>query len=170
MAYTLESHAWLELASAQEAVLVLQALPAQAPRDPIYHVSLAVALQRLNQHQPAVQAFLEALAIKIDDPLAHFRMGMSFKELGLKAEAAECVRTALALGLGTSELSARALLVFLEREACRWDFAEAELTQLRQAVQVAPPGAALETGAFVHAVLVTSRTSSTRWRRTTHGI
>jgi predicted O-linked N-acetylglucosamine transferase (SPINDLY family) len=46
------------------------------------------------------------------------------------------------------------LLVFLEREACRWDFAEAELTQLRQAVQVAPPGAALETGAFVHAVLV----------------
>jgi Flp pilus assembly protein TadD len=170
LAYTLESHAWLELASAQEAVLVLQALPAQAPRDPIYHVSLAVALQRLNQHQPAVQAFLEALAIKIDDPLAHFRMGMSFKELGLKAEAAECVRTALALGLGTSELSARALLVFLEREACRWDFAEAELTQLRQAVQVAPPGAALETGAFVHAVLVTSRTSSTRWRRTTHGI
>jgi predicted O-linked N-acetylglucosamine transferase (SPINDLY family) len=154
LAYTLESHAWLELASAHEAVLVLQALPAQAPRDHIYHVSLAVALQRLNQHQPAVQAFLEALAIKIDDPLVHFRMGMSFKELGLKAEAAECVRTALALGQGTSELSARALLVFLEREACRWDFADAELAQLRQAVRTTPQGAALETGAFVHAVLV----------------
>ncbi|HEY6513883.1 MAG TPA: hypothetical protein VI032_18035 [Burkholderiaceae bacterium] len=154
LAYTLESHAWLELASVDEAVRVLQALPPQAPRDHIYHVSLAVALQRLNQHQPAVQAFLEALALKIDDALVHFRMGMSFKELGLKAEAAECVRTALALGLGTSELSARALLVFLEREACRWDFADTELRQLRQAVQAAPQGAALETGAFVHAVLV----------------
>ena len=154
LAYTLESHAWLELSCANEAVQVLQSLPAEAPRDHIFHVSLAVALQRLSQHQQAVPAFLEALAIKIDDAVVHFRMGMSFKELGLKAEAAECVRTALALGLGTSELSARALLVFLEREACRWDFAAAELDQLRQSVQAAPQGAALETGAFVHAVLV----------------
>jgi len=154
LAYTLESHAWLDLSRADEAVIVLQALPAQAPRDHIYQVSLAVALQRLNHHQQAVQAFMAALVIKMDDALAHFRMGMSFKELGLKAEAAECVRTALALGLGTSELSARALLVFLEREACRWNFADGELKQLRQAVRAAPPAAALETGAFVHAVLV----------------
>jgi tetratricopeptide (TPR) repeat protein len=90
----------LELASAQRRCRYCNLASAAARI--IYHVSLAVALQRLNQHQPAVQAFLEALAIKIDDPLAHFRMGMSFKELGLKAEAAECVRTALALGLGTS--------------------------------------------------------------------
>jgi len=154
LAYTLESHAWLDLSRTDEAVHVLQALPAHAQRDAIFHVSLAVALQRLNRHQEAVQSFMEALAIRIDDALVHFRMGMSFKELGLKAEAAECVRTALALGLGTSELSARALLVFLEREACRWDFADVELKQLRQAVQAAPAGAAIETGVFVHAVLV----------------
>jgi len=55
LAYTLESHAWLDAGRADEAVRVLQALPAEAPRDHIYHVSLAVALQRLNQHQPAVQ-------------------------------------------------------------------------------------------------------------------
>ena len=154
LAYTLESHAWLELSCANEAVLVLQALPLQAPRDRIYHVSLGVALQSLNRHQEALRAFLEALASKIDDAVVHFRLGMSLKELGHKAEAAECVRTALALGLGSSELSARALLVFLEREACRWQLAEAELLRLRQAVQAAPQGAALETGAFVHAVLV----------------
>jgi predicted O-linked N-acetylglucosamine transferase (SPINDLY family) len=154
LAYTLESHAWLDIGRADEAATVLSALPADAPRDHIYHVSLAVALQRLNRHEPAVQAFLAALALKIDDALSHFRMGMSFKELGLKAEAAECVRTALALGLGTSELSARALLVFLEREACRWDEADRELAALRAAVRVAPPDAAVETGAFVHAVLV----------------
>ena len=154
LAYTLESHAWLELSRTDEAVLVLQALPVHAKRDASFHVSLAVALQRLSRHQEALQAFMDALAIKIDDALVHYRLGVSFKELGLKAEAAECVRTALALGLGTSELSARALLVFLEREACRWDFADVELKQLRQAVQAAPAGVAIETGAFVHAVLV----------------
>ncbi|HSB25575.1 MAG TPA: hypothetical protein VLE94_20940 [Burkholderiaceae bacterium] len=154
LAYTLESHAWLDLSRADEAANVLLMLPAAAARDHPYHVSLANALQRLNRHQNAVAAFMDALALKIDDALAHFRMGMSFKELGLKAEAAECVRTALALGLGTSELSARALLVFLEREACRWDEADAELQRLRQAVRVAPDGVAVETGAFVHAVLV----------------
>jgi predicted O-linked N-acetylglucosamine transferase (SPINDLY family) len=154
LAYTLESHAWLDGGHAHEAAAVLHALPAHAPRDHIYQVSLAVALQRLSRHEPAVQAFLAALVQKIDDALSHFRMGMSFKELGLKAEAAECVRTALALGLGTSELSARALLVFLEREACRWYDAERELATLRAAVQAVPADATVEAGAFVHAVLV----------------
>jgi protein O-GlcNAc transferase len=154
LAYTLESHAWLDAGRADEAANVLQALPPQAARDHHYHVSLAVSLQRLKRHEAAVQSFLAALALKIDDALAHFRMGMSFKELGLKAEAAECVRTALALGLGTSELSARALLLFLEREACRWNEAERELVTLRAAVQAAPADTAVETGAFVHAVLV----------------
>ncbi|MFO1216869.1 MAG: hypothetical protein U1E89_00645 [Burkholderiaceae bacterium] len=154
LAYTLESHAWLELGAVDRALAVLEALPAQAPRDLLYLNSLAVALQRLGRHEAAVQAFMQVLALKIDDAVAHFRMGMSFKELGLKAEAAECVRTALALDLGSSELSARALLVFLEREACRWRIAADELAQLRTAVQAAPDSAAVETGAFVHAVLV----------------
>ncbi|MBL8318922.1 MAG: hypothetical protein JNJ42_10990 [Burkholderiaceae bacterium] len=154
LAYTLESHAWLDMARAEQAVAVLAALPPQAARDLPYLNSLAVALQRLGRHEAAVQTFLQVLALKIDDAVAHFRMGMSFKELGLKAEAAECVRTALALGLGSSELSARALLVFLEREACRWPEAADELARLRAAVQATPEGLAIETGAFVHAVLV----------------
>jgi predicted O-linked N-acetylglucosamine transferase (SPINDLY family) len=154
LAYTLESHAWLDAARPDQALAALEALPAQATRDHALLVSRAVALQRLNRHQEAVQAFMDALALKIDDPVAHFRMGVSFKELGLKAEAAECVRTALALGLGSSEAAARALLVFLEREACRWSLADAELQQLRRAVQAVPAATPLETGAFVHAVLV----------------
>ncbi len=154
VAYTLESHAWLELGRPVDAAAVLESLPADAPRDHLHRVSYAVALQRGGKHEAAVQAFLQALALKIDDAVVHFRMGMSFKELGLKAEAAECVRTALALGLGTSELSARALLVFLEREACRWREADAEMAPLRAAVRAVPDDAAIETGAFVHAVLV----------------
>jgi predicted O-linked N-acetylglucosamine transferase (SPINDLY family) len=154
IAYTLESHAWMELGRPNDALAALEALPPQASRDHIYCISYAVALQRGSRHDAAVQSFLQALALKIDDALTHFRMGMSFKELGLKAEAAECVRTALALGLGSSELSARALLVFLEREACRWREADLEMAHLRVAVRAAPNDMALETGAFVHAVLV----------------
>lgn len=154
LAYTMEALAWDELFRADEAAAVLQSLPAQAERDHAYHSQLAVALQKLQRHEAAVPAFLAALAAKMDDAMSHFRLGMSFKDMGLKAEAAECVRTALALGLGPSELAARALMVFLEREACRWHEAEAELAALRRAVQLAPDNGPLETGAFVHAVLV----------------
>src|SRR5262245_6543718 len=53
LAYTLESHAWLDVGRADEALAALHALPPHAPRDAIYLVSLAVSLQRLNQHQAA---------------------------------------------------------------------------------------------------------------------
>jgi predicted O-linked N-acetylglucosamine transferase (SPINDLY family) len=153
LAYTLESHALLERGRPADAVSCLLALPADAPRDAPHWVSLGVALQRCHRHDDAIAAFMQALALKIDDGIVHFRLGMSFKDKGLKAEAAECVRTALLLGLDTSELSARAQLLFLEREACRWPQARDEMARLRAAVQAAPD-APVETGAFPHAVLV----------------
>lgn len=154
LAYTLESHALLERGRHAEAAACLLALPQDAVRDAPYWVSLGVALQRGHRHDEAIAAFMQALALKIDDGVVHFRLGMSFKDKGLKAEAAECVRTALLLGLDTSELSARAQLLFLEREACRWPQAREEMARLRAAVQAAPADAAVEAGAFPHAVLV----------------
>ena len=154
LAYTLESHALLGLGRAEDAVACLQALPADAPRDHDHRVSLAVALQRCQRHDEAIRAFFDALALKMDDALSHFRLGMSFKALGLMAQAAECVRTAVLLGLGSSDLAARAQLTFLEREACRWAAADEAMAGLRQAVRALAPGTAQETGAFTHAVLV----------------
>ncbi len=153
LACTLESHALLGLGRAEEAVACLRALPADVPREYDHHVSLAVALQRSRRHEDAIRSFFDALALKMDDALSHFRLGMSFKELGLKAEAAECVRTAVLLGLDTSDLAARGQLAFLEREACRWPQAEDAMAGLRRAVRAAPDGVALETAAFPHAVL-----------------
>ena len=72
----------------------------------------------------------------------------------MKAEAAECVRTAVVLGLDSSDLAARGQLAFLEREACRWNAADEVLGNLRQAVRALPAGTPHETGAFPHAVLV----------------
>ena len=154
LAYTLESHALLALGRAEEAVACLRALPAEVPRDHDHHVALAVALQRCHRHDEAIRAFFDALALKMDDAVSHFRLGMSFKDLGMKAEAAECVRTAVLLGLGSSDLAARAQLTFLEREACRWAPAAEALKGLREAVRALAPGTAMETGPFPHAVLV----------------
>ena len=154
LAYTIESHALLGLGRAEDAVACLLALPADMARDHDYHVSLAVSLQRCRRHEEAIKSFFDALALKMDDALSHFRLGMSFKDLGMKAEAAECVRTAVVLGLDTSELAARGQLCFLEREACRWGPAGEAMTGLRQAVRAMPADTALETGAFPHAVLV----------------
>ncbi len=153
LGYTLESHALLQLARNEEAVKVLQELPESARRDHAYLTSLAVALQRCRRHQEAVPVFMDLLAAKIDDPLAHFRLGMTLKELGMKAQAAECVRTALVLGLQSSQLAARAQIVTLEREACNWAAAQADWDTLRGEIAAAPDHTAAETGAFAHAVL-----------------
>jgi len=154
LAYTLESHALLGMGRAEESVETLRTLPADVQRDADHHVSLAVSLQRSLRHEEAIRSFFDALALKMDDALSHFRLGMSFKELGMKAQAAECVRTAVVLGLGGSELAARAQLAFLEREACRWGAADEAMTGLRAAVRALPEGTPVETGPFPHAVLV----------------
>ena len=154
LACTLESHALLELGLAQEAVASLRSLPADVPRDHDHRVSLAVSLQRAARHEEAVPAFLDALSMKMDDALSHYRLGISFKQLAMKAEAAECIRTAVLLGLGASDVAARGLLIFLEREACNWIAADEAMAGLRAAVRAVPDDVALETPAFAHAVLV----------------
>lgn len=154
LAYTLESHALMDRGQHAEAIACLTSVPPDAARDNEHFISLGVALQRGKHHGEAVMAYLQALALQPNDAMTHYRLGMAFKDQGMKAEAAECVRTALLLGLDTSELAARAQLAFLEREACRWPQAEQALAELRDAVQATPAGQALETGPFVHAVLV----------------
>jgi len=154
VAYVLESHALIGLGRAEEAVSCLQSMPADVPRDSDHHVSLAVALQCCRRHGEAIRAFFDALALKLDEATTHFRLGISFKEMGMKAEAAECLRTAIALGLGSSELSARGQLAFHEREACRWAAADEVLAALRQLVAGLPADAACEISAFAYAVLV----------------
>ena len=124
------------------------------PRDHDYQVSLAVSLQRSGRYADAIKPFFDALALKMDDALSHYRLGMCFKELAMKAEAAECVRTAVLLGLGSSDLAARGQLVFLEREACHWAAADEAMAGLRAAVRAAPDDTPMETSPFPHAVFV----------------
>ena len=154
LAYTLESHALMERGQNEAAAACLLALPAEAPRDAVWWVSLGAALQRCHRIDDAIAAYMQSLALKMDDATVHFRLGMCFKDKGMKAEAAECARTALALGLGSSELAARAQLVVLEREACRWSAAGEALATLRAAIARAPADRPAETMPFPHAVFV----------------
>ena len=153
LAYTIESHALLELGRPADAAACLLALPADAPRERAHWQSLGLALQKTQRHDEAIAAFMQALALKMDDAVLHFHLGMSFKDKGMTSAAAECVRTALLIGLGASELSARSQLVFLERSACHWQAADDEMHKLLHALRAAPADRAVETGPFVHAVL-----------------
>lgn len=155
LAYTLESHALLERGRPEEAAACLLALPPALAdeRDHPYWLSLGVALSRCGRHDEAISAYMKALALKMDDATLHYRLGIAFKDKGMKVEAAECVRTALLLGLGDSDLAARSQLAHYEREACRWRQAEAEMATLREALARVPDTAAIETGPFTHAVL-----------------
>jgi predicted O-linked N-acetylglucosamine transferase (SPINDLY family) len=154
LGYTLESRALLAQGRLDDALQCLHQLPAGVAPDHPYLASMAMALQLAERHAEAVPMLLQALALKVDDPYLYFHLGTSFKQLGMKAQAAECVRTAVTLGVGSSELAARGQLVFLEREACRWAEAEAELALLRPALRAVPAQQPMETSPFSHAVLV----------------
>ncbi|MBX3606937.1 MAG: UDP-N-acetylglucosamine-peptide N-acetylglucosaminyltransferase [Piscinibacter sp.] len=102
--------------------------------------------------QAVIQACLQSLARRIDDAPTHYRLGVAFRDAGMKLEAAECIRTAVTLGF-PEELFARGLLVYLEREGCRWDRAAQDWAALEAALQRHAPGVPLQVNPFVHAVL-----------------
>ncbi len=154
LAFTLEAQALLALGRAQEAVDCLEQLPAEVARDQAHWVTMALSLQGCKRHLDAIPAFMNALAGELGNAVLHFHLGMSFKDLGLKSQAAECVRTAVLLGVGASDFAARGQLAFMDREACEWRTGGETLAALRRALQATPDGRAVETSPFTHAVLV----------------
>ena len=131
-------------------------------------MSKAMALQRARA-MPRPCRLPQALALKMDDALLHFHLGTSFRQLGMKAEAAECVRTAVTLGLGCSELAARGQLVFLEREACRWpEAARPSWRACARRCAPCPRARRWRPAPSRMSCSSTTRSNSSRWRSTTH--
>ncbi|MBI5335638.1 MAG: tetratricopeptide repeat protein [Burkholderiales bacterium] len=133
-----------------DAIDCLTALPAATPRGREYWEQLGLARQHAGQHQEAIDAFMQALSHKLDEGPTHFRLGLSFYELHLKEEAAECFRTALLLGVGTQELHLRGMLAFAERENCRWDHVREEQARIDEILARLPDNAAVMTTPFAH--------------------
>lgn len=113
----------------------------------------ADAMLNLGRHKEAIEAFMEALSHKLDDAELHYRMGVSFYEMQLKEEAAECFRTALLLGLGKAALHVHGMLAYAERENCRWPQADAELARMRELVEQTDVHERVMTLPFAHITL-----------------
>lgn len=139
-----------------EAVRALRELPADVPRGHDYHETLGRALQASGQPREAITAYMDALAQRMDLAHVHYQLGVCFNDLGMKEEATECFKTALALGIGQHELGVRGLLSYFEREVCRWGSAEVELQALLQALSRLKPEDAAPTTPFAHVTLMDS--------------
>ncbi len=137
-----------------EAVDCLRGQPADVPRTTAFHQSLSEVLFNAGRHREAVDALMAALAGDMTHAVSHYRLGLSMNALGMKAEATECLRTAILLGMGPGELAAQGLLAFIEHELCRWDHAAADLVALRRLAQALPADAAQWASVFAHVTLV----------------
>jgi tetratricopeptide (TPR) repeat protein len=122
---------------------------ARAAARPRERSLLASALLRCGRHRDAIPAFLDALALKLDDAPMHHQLGLCFRELGMQRQAIECFRTVLALGPSPVEHRARALLAFDARALCARHDADAQLQPLRDAAAGLPAGAVQRSEPFV---------------------
>jgi predicted O-linked N-acetylglucosamine transferase (SPINDLY family) len=149
-------HCLMEQKRHAEAVQALRQLPPDVPRGYDYHEVLGRALQACGQPREAIKAYFDALAIRMDLAHVHYQVGVCFNEIGMKEEATECFKTALALGLPTHELGVRGLLSYFEREVCRWASAEQELRTLTERLRELPADEPAPTTPFAHVTLTDS--------------
>ncbi|MFN3914040.1 MAG: tetratricopeptide repeat protein [Aquabacterium sp.] len=154
IAVTLRARALHRLNRHDEVLEVLDTLPPDRRDNREYWSARGVAMQGTGRHHEAIQDFLKALAYCMDDASTHYRMGVSFYELGLKEEAAECFRTGLILGLGASALHVHGMLAYAERENCRWLHADEQVELMMKLVREASSSAAIMTAPFAHATLI----------------
>ncbi|MBK7264317.1 MAG: glycosyltransferase [Rubrivivax sp.] len=154
VACALTAHCLMEAKRFRDAARCLQSLAADAERGHDYHFTLARALQLGGQPREAVDAYMQALSLRITDANTHYQLGLCLNELSMKAEAAQCFQTALSMGVGVHELGVRALLSYFEREACNWVGAEEGLRQLQVALDALPEDATVSTAPFAHVTLL----------------
>jgi len=117
-----------------EAVDCFAALPADVPRDHDFHAAHGNTLFLAGRQREAIDAFFQALALKMDSALVHYRMGLCFMDLAMKEEASECFRTATLLDDGGTRAMALALLVHESRQACRWEHLQDDTRALLDAI------------------------------------
>jgi predicted O-linked N-acetylglucosamine transferase (SPINDLY family) len=117
-----------------EAAECFARLAPDAARDHEFHSAHGIALFSAGRLRESIDVFFLSLAQKIDAPLVHYRLGLSFKDLHMKEEAAECFRTAVVLDNGSIRAMALALLVHESAQACQWEHLAEETRALRAAI------------------------------------
>ena len=124
----------LQMARPADALRVLQALSEDAPRDHDYFNALGNALFQTGEPRRAVDAYFQALTLKVDSALVHYRLGLCFMDMRMDFEAAQCFRTAISLDDGSTRALALSLLVQTNRQACYWSQDAEDTRALLEAV------------------------------------
>ena len=125
----------LQLGSPADAVATFESLAPDAPRTHDFHSAHGNALFLARRPRDAIDAFFKALALKVDAPLVHYRLGLCFMDLRLPRESTECFRTAISLDRGWVRALALSLIVHESRQACDWSALEADTRALLEAVE-----------------------------------
>lgn len=112
-------------AEAADAYAALEASGTQEPQAMLRHASMLHALHR---PQDAVPVLLRALALEPALVTGHALLADAMRELGLKREAVECMRTVLALE--PMHLEALSHLSFEKRHLCDWRELDADIRRV----------------------------------------
>lgn len=148
------AHCLMEGKRFRDAARCLQSLPADLERGFDYWSTLGRAHQLGGEPKEAVEAYMQALALRITDANTHYQLGHCFNDLSMKTEAAQCFDTALSMGVGQHELGVRALLSYFAREACHWAGAERGLAEMERTLHELPDDAVVATAPFAHVTLM----------------
>ena len=122
-------------AGAVEALAALEATGSSDTSAMLQHASMLQALQRPAQ---AAEVLLRALMITPHLVRGHALLADALRDMGLKREAVECMKTVLALEPGN--LEALSHMSFEKRHVAEWAGLEEDLVQIRKAVAAGVPG------------------------------
>jgi predicted O-linked N-acetylglucosamine transferase (SPINDLY family) len=153
LALALRVNALVTMHRHEEVVQLIESAPAKL-RSPELVTVLGSARTHLCQPVEAVKAFLEAIVATPTNGNLHYRLGLAFNDLGMKSEAAECLRTGLLLGMGSFEAGVRDLLAFYEREICDWRGGDTQVQALCESIARLPEDAAQQNTPFAHVTLL----------------
>lgn len=129
-----------------DAVAAFERVEAGGLRDADVFLQHGAMLQALMRHPEAIGKFMEAAAMRPDHAQAHALMSTSFRDMGLKREAVECLKTVLALK--PQDLQTLSAESYEKRHLCDWRELDADVQALSQILSAQPWGLARVATAF----------------------
>lgn len=129
-----------------ESIEIFAQLEASGTLEPEAMVQQAAMLQSLHRPRESMDVLLRALAVKPHLLRGHALLADACRDLGLKREAVECMKTVLALDPGN--LEALSHLSFEKRHLCDWGDLQVDIDRITEELVSSPPGMARVAAVF----------------------
>jgi predicted O-linked N-acetylglucosamine transferase (SPINDLY family) len=148
-----------------EAATAMLAMDPDARPSAEYMQVLGNTLFSAQRFEEAIKVLFDALAMDVTHAMSHYRLGLCFNAVGMKAEAIECLTTALALDMKGGDLACHSLLAFMRRELCQWAESEQELAETCRLIDEIQPDTAQWSSIFAIVTLTGDVTRQLRAAR-----